>query len=170
LAAERIERAGKGAKETRDEMQKLIDTALRLRQQKAANENDLLELYNQLVKQEQRTALLVLDISSVELALASERTMRNQVSSKLSQIEALARAKDAEGAQLRDQLTHASDVAEAQKQMAQHNANLVGKESQRADRLAGESSLKTKLLIATGGLLLLAVVTIILLLRAKLAL
>jgi hypothetical protein len=170
LAADRVERAGKGAKEARDEMQKLIDTALKLRQQKAAKENDLLELYNRLVGQEQRVRVLVADISSAELALTSERTMRSQVSSKLSQIEALVRAKDAETNQLRDQLSYASDVAEAQKQMAQHNASLVGKESQRADRLAGESTLKTKLLIGTGGLLLLACVLIILLVRSKLPL
>jgi CHASE3 domain sensor protein len=151
-------------------MQRLVDATQKLHQQKIASENDLLELYNQLVKQEQRVSLLVLDIGEAEAALISERTMRQQVSAKLSEIEALTRAKDAEATQLRDQLTHVSNVAEAQKLMADANAGMAGKESQRADRLAGASALKTKLLIATGGLLLLACVIIILLIRAKLPL
>lgn len=168
VAANRVSQAGKRAKDTQTEMQQLIDVTQKLHQQKLATESDLLKLYNQLVDQEQRVSLLAADISEAERALASERTMRQQVSAKLSEIEALTRAKDAEALQLRDQLTHMSDVAEAQRKMAGDNAVLVGKESARADRVAGESALKTRLLIITGSLLLVACLIIFLLVRAKL--
>ena len=168
LAAAQVSRVGNGLQETQREMQLLVETTRQLRQQKVVNENDLLQLYNRLVDQEKRMHVLVADISSAELSLASERSMRKLASVKLSEAETLITAKDAEAAQLRDQLTYMNDVAEAQKRMADDNAALVSKESARADRVAGESAFKGRLLIVTAGLLLLAVFIIILLVKTKL--
>ena len=168
LAADQVSRAGKGMRETQQEMQQLVETTLRLRQQKAASESDLLKLYNRLVEQEKRMRMLVSDISDAETSLASERNMRQLVSVKLSEAEALIAAKDAEALQLRDQLTYMNDVAEATRKMADDNAALAGKESARADRVAGESAFKGRLLLGTAGLLLVAGLIIFLLVRTKL--
>ncbi len=168
IAADQVSRAGKGMKETQQEMQQLVETTMRLRQQKAASESDLLKLYNRLVEQEKRMRMLVSDISDAETSLASERNMRQQVSVKLSEAEALIAAKDAEALQLRDQLVYMNDVAEAARKMADDNAALAGKESARADSATGASNLKTRLLLGTGGLLLLACGVIFLLVRTKL--
>lgn len=168
LAAAQVSRAGKGMQETQREMQQLVETTMRLRQQKAASESDLIKLYNRLVEQEKRMRVLVADISDAEATLLSERNMRQLVSVKLSEAEALIAAKDAEAHQLRDQLTYMNDVAEAQKRMADDNAALASKESARANRVAGESDFKGRLLIATVGLLLVAGLIIFLLVRTKL--
>lgn len=168
LAADQIARAGKGMRETQQDMQELVAQADKLRQQKAASESDLIKLYNRLVEQEKRVRVLVADITGAEASLASERNMRRAVSVKLSEAEALIAAKDAEAQQLRDQLIYMNDVAEATRKMADDNATLAGRESARADKVAGEASLVTKLLVGTGGLLLLAVLVIFLLVRAKL--
>lgn len=170
LTAEKVRRAGSNTKVIRQEMQQLVEEADRLRQQKTATENELLSLYNSLVEQEKRMRVLVVDISEAEASLTSERAMRKQVSSKLSEAEVLISAKDAEAQQLRDQLAYVSDVADAARKMADDNATLASRESARADKVAGESSLKTKLLVGTGGLLLLSVLAIFLLVRAKLPL
>lgn len=167
-AADQVSRAGKGLQATQREMQQLVETAARLRQQKAASENDLLQLYNKLVEQEKRMTLLVMDIGEAEVSLADALTKVQQVSVKLSDAEALVAAKDAEAMQLRDQLIYMNDVAEAQRQMADQNATLASKESARADRVTGESKLKTKLLIGTGSLLLVTIFVIVLLVRSRL--
>lgn len=168
LAAEQVSRASKGVRETQREMQRLVETTTRLRQQKTVSENELLQLYLRIVEQEKRTRLLVTAISDAESTLAAERGLRAQVGAKLIEAEALVVSKEAEAAQLRAQLVHVSDVLDDQKRLADANADLASKAAARASELEGASDLKTKLLIGTVCLLVVAGLVIILLIRTRL--
>ena len=167
-AADRVGSAKAGLGQSHAEMQSLVTEVGRLRKQKAASENELMLLYNRLVEQEKKTRMLVIDISDAEAALASERTLRSQVSAKLSEAERLIHAKDAEAVQLRGQLAHAEQVADAYSNAADQNAQLAAAHSAKASKAQGTISILSKFLLAASLAFVLSAIINVIQFRGKL--
>lgn len=126
-AIEKVSNAGRAAQDANTAMQSLVAEAKRLREQKSATEEQLLDFYNQLVAQEKRSRVLVAELASASQSLDSERALRAAVSSRLSETEILVAAKDSEARELRDQLVHQNQVTSAYGKAASDNANLAAK-------------------------------------------
>lgn len=146
-AHDRVVATKEGLSDAQVELHALVVEADRLRNQKQADAGELLAMYNRLVAQEKQAAVLVRSVSEAEVALASERFLRTAISEELSKAEQLTITKDAEGEQLRNQLTLSEASADAMQNAAQHNAKLANASADRAAASEGRSSTLTRALI-----------------------
>lgn len=128
----------------------VIKEVQRLRDQRSASENELIQLYDAMVAQEKRSLGLAKDLIAAEVSLADERKLRKSVTVTLGDVERSAVAKDAEAKRLREQL---ADAARANNELLIHaetNAATAQATAGAVDKLRGESAYKTKLLTGIG--------------------
>lgn len=166
VAASKINGAKSGMQESHTEMQSLVIEVGRLKTQRRADANELLNLYNRLVAQEKKFLLTIRELDAAEIALAEERALRKRADESVLAAEVLVHARDAEAAQLRIQFAHAEQVADNYEQAATRNAELAAKAKAEADKSAGVISLLTKILIGVSIALLISLGANILLFRA----
>ena len=136
-AAGRVKSAKSGLTDASTENQSLIAEVDRLRKLKTAGENDLLALYNRLVEQERKFAVMVSDLTSAENDLAAERALREESMAALVEAQAKATSKDAEANQLRSQLTQESANADSYKAAADQHSAASAANAARANQSAG---------------------------------
>lgn len=140
-----------------NENQSLIAEVDRLRKLKSAGESDLLLLYNRLVEQERKFAIMVSDLTSAENDLAAERSLREQALSQLVAAQQRAASKDAEASQLRAQLIQESAVADSYKAAADQHAAASAANAAAASSSAGRISILTRILLIGGCLLVVSI-------------
>lgn len=157
-ASARVSSAKSGLGDAHSAIQSLTGEVERLHRQKSASENELLALYNRLVEQEKRFAILVSDLTDAEIALEQERALRQQAAESLVKAESMIHAKEAEATQLRGQLDHAEQVADAYSSAAERNARLAAAESSRADQLKGQLKTITWMLVGASLLCLVSLI------------
>lgn len=139
----------------------------RLRKAKFAVEEDLVAFYNRLIEQEKAMKAMALQVTDVEASLVAERKLREEEASKLHEAERLLRAKEQEAAMLRSQLGLANAHAREAEQAIKTANGLNERLNTEVNRLKGESSFKTKLLIGAAVLVLFLVGAILLLLKFR---
>lgn len=166
VAASKIGGAKSGMQESHTEMRSLVTEVGRLKIQRKADANELLDLYNRLVAQEKKFLLTIQDLDAAEVALAEERTLRKRADESVLAAEVLVHARDAEAAQLRIQLAHSEQVADSYEAASTRNAQLAAEAKAKADKSAGVISILTKFLVGVSIALLLSLVANALLFRA----
>jgi hypothetical protein len=155
-AAGRVSSAKSGLADVSAANQSLIAEVDRLHKLKSATENDLLLLYNRLVEQERKFAIMVSDLTSAENELAAARALRIKQSEETIKVQQLVIAKEGEAAQLRSQLAQAALDLDAAVTRAEENAKLSAANAAKANQSSGTISTLYRVIFIGGILLLLS--------------
>lgn len=139
VTEERVARAKSAADEAKAKMRTAVEEADRLRKQKSASENELLNLYNQLVAQDQKMGSLLTDLTGAQSSLFTERKLRKEASDLLALTRVQIAERDAETTMLRAQLAQANAQTDECYKNAQAAADSLQKVSERAATEAGRT-------------------------------
>jgi hypothetical protein len=156
-AAGKVKAAKSGATDAAAQNQSLIAEVDRLRKLKTATESDLLMIYNRLIEQERKFAIMVSDLTSAENDLAAERALREDAVTALVQAQAKATSKDMEAAQLRSQLIQEAANADSYKAAADQHAAASASNAAKANASEGTITTLRRVLLIGAILLLLSV-------------
>ncbi len=140
--------AKSGMQESHAEIQSLASEVERLHKQKTAGENELLALYNRLVAQERKFAVMVSDLVAAQNDLDAERALRLQQTQETIKAQQLATAKEAEATQNATRADFLEAEVDAYQKSANQHAAANAANAARADKAAGTiSSLHRVILI-----------------------
>lgn len=157
ITEERVSRAKNAADEAKARMKTALEEADRLRKQKTASENELVALYNQLVAQDQKMGVLLIDLTGAQSSLAAERKLRKEANDLLADARAKVAARDAETALLRSQLDQANAQAETYFTSAKQAADAQAKSAAQAATAEGRVTTWFRIAMAMLGLFLFSV-------------
>jgi hypothetical protein len=157
VTEERVARARSAADDAKAKMKTALEEADRLRKQKSASENELLNLYNQLVAQDQKVGSILTDLTSAQTSLATERRLRKEANDLMTDMRSKIAIRDAETVMLRAQLEQSNAQSDAYYASAKDTAAKLQKAQQDVGIAEGQVKTWRNIALTAGGILLLLV-------------
>jgi chromosome segregation ATPase len=152
----RLTNAQREASSLKSSLERATGEADRLRRQKSAGEEELTRLWELLTEASQRNMFLEVELTSASTSLEAEKALRIEAQAMLLRLQSQVRQKDMEASLLRQSLDQSEAAADRLSDQVRKSFEEARQAKADVDQLKGRNSLKNKILLGTGILLILS--------------